>query len=169
VLAVGGLVAWTTGRRVLAIAAGDVPVPGVTRVAPAALAGHRTWDVAAPAAGVPGLRVVAVARGPRRAVAAPAGTLVLRDDGVAADPDVLVVQRDRAGLAAVRDGAAGVVVVADRGPVPAAEFRTALAGRPAVVLPWSVRVARAGVVQRVPASLPGRWLQTLAPLARSLA
>jgi hypothetical protein len=167
-LAVGGLVAWTAGRQVLAIAAGDVPVPDVARVTPAALAGHRTRDVATPVAGVPGLRVVAVPAGPRPAVAAPPGSLVLRDDGVASDPDVLVVQRDRAGLAAVRDGAAGVVVVADRGPVPTSEFRAAAAGRPAVVLPWSVRVARAGLVQRVPASLPGRWLQALAPLARSL-
>lgn len=167
-LALGGLLAWH-GRRTLVVATGDVPVPDVPVVDPSALAAHRTWDAAAAVAGVTGLRVLATVPGPRAPVAVPDGTVVVRDDGVAVDVDVVVCLRDRAGLSALDATTAAVAVVVDRGAVSRAAWgRVTHAGTRQVRLEWSARVARAGVVQRVPASLPGRWLAPLAPLARSL-
>jgi hypothetical protein len=168
-LALGGLLAWH-GQRALVVASGDVPVPWAPRLDPGALSAHRTWDAAVAVAGVPGLRAVAVHPGPRVATAVPDGVVVLRDDGVASDVDVLVCARDRAGLAARDATAAAAVVVVGRGAVhDAAWDRGSDTGPRQLPVPWSARVGRAGVVQRVPASLPGRWLAGLAPLARSLA
>lgn len=167
-LALGGLLAWQ-GRSCLVVPSGDVPVPDVPVVAPDALAAHRTWDAAVGVAGVPGLRVLSTTGGVRARVAVPDGVVVLRDDGVTADVDVVVCVRDRAGRAAVDATAAALVVVGDRGAVdPASWARRLPPGTRQLVLPWSTRVARAGLAQRVPASLPGRWLALLAPLARSL-
>lgn len=167
-LALAGLLAWD-GQPTLAVASGDVPLPDVPVVDPAALAAHRTWDAAGPVAGVPGLRVVATGLGPRAPVAVPDDVLVLRDDGVASEVDVLVCTRDRAGLAAVDGTAAAAVVVVGRGALSRAAWDRAMPGRTRQVhLPWSARVAHAGLVERVPSSLPGRWLAALVPLARSL-
>lgn len=167
-LALGGLLAWH-GRRALVVASGDVPVADTPSVDPAALAAHRTWEAAAPVPGVEGLRVLATGPGPRAPATVPDGTLVVRDDGVGVDVDVLVCLRDRAGLQGVDTTTAGLVVVGDRGPVRPAAWQRATAGRaPQVVLAVSERVARAGLVSRVPSSLPGRWLAPLQPLARSL-
>lgn len=167
-LGLGGLLAWY-GQRVLVVVSGDVPVEDVATVDPAALAAHRTWDAAAPVAGVDGLRVLATGPGPRAPAAVPDGTIVVRDDGVDVDVDVLVCARDRAGIRGVGDTTAAAVVVVDRGPVRASAWRRATAGRaPQVVVDDSARVARAGLVRRVPVSLPGRWLAPLRPLARSL-
>lgn len=167
-LALGGLLAWH-GRPTLVVASGDVPLPDVPAVDAAALSAHRTWDAAARVAGVPGLRVVATTPGPRAPVAVPDATIVLRDDGVAVDVDVLVCARDRAGLTALDATAAAAAVVVDRGVVPpAAWVRATRGGTRQVHLDWSARVGRAGVVRRVPSSLPGRWLAKLAPLARSV-
>ena len=165
-LGLGGLLAWH-GRAALVVASGDVPLPDVPIVAPTALAAHRTWDAAAQVAGVPGLRVVATTPGPRALVAVPDDVVVLRDDGVATEVDVLVAARDRAGMQAVDATAAGAVVVVGRGVVPRHAWDRATAGRARQVhVDWSVRVARAGVACRVPSSIPGRWLASLAPLAR---
>lgn len=167
-LALAGLMAWA-GRSVLVVASGDVAVPDVPAVAGAALASHRTWQAAAGVPGVDGLRVVTAGAGGRAAVAAPEGTIVLHDSGVGEDVDILVCRRDRAGLKAATTTVAGATVVVDAGPIPAAAWARASggAGRQLTV-PWSARVARAGVHQRVPGSLPGRWLASLRPLAASL-
>lgn len=168
-LALGGLLAWH-GHPTLVVASGDVPVTDVPVVAPAALAAHRTWDAAAPVAGVPHLRVVATGPGDRARPAVPDGTIVLRDDGVTTDVDLLVCCRDRAGVAALDGAVAGAAVVSGRGALPADAWMRATRGRARQVhVDWSARVARAGAVRRVPTSLPGRWLAALAPLARSLA
>lgn len=167
-LALGGLLAWG-GRPALVVASGAVPLPDVPVVDPAALSAHRTWDAAVQVAGVPDLRVLGAGPGPRAPATVPDGAIVIRDDGVAADVDVLVCCRDRAGLAALDATAAGAAVVVDRGAVPWSAWTRATRGQARQVhLDWSVRVGRAGVLQRVPASLPGRWLRGLAPLARLL-
>lgn len=167
-LAVGGLLAWH-GAAVLVVASGPVPLPDVPLLDPAALAAHRTWDAAAPVAGAPGLRVVGTPPGARSDVAVPDEVVVLLDEGVATEVDVLVCARDGAGLAAVDATAAAAVVVVGRGGLSAPAWARATAGRGRQLeMPWSARVARAGAVQRVPASLPGRWLAGLAPLARTL-
>lgn len=168
-LALGGLLAWH-GRDVLVVASGDVPVPDVPVVAPDALSAHRTWDAAAPIDGVGGLRVVATHAGPRSAVTVPDEVVVLRDDGVAHDVDVLVCARDRAGTEALRATTAGVAVVVARGPLTPAGWARASGGSIRQVgVEVSARVARAGLLQRVPTALPGRWLASLAPIARTLA
>lgn len=167
-LGLGGLVAWH-GRRVLAVVSGDVPVPDVPTVDPAALAAHRSWDAAGEVAGVAGLRVLATGPGPRAVASVPDATLVVRDDGVGVDVDVLVCTRDRSGLDAVHVTTAAVVVVVDRGPISPPAWQRATAGSARqVVVEASARVARAGLARRVPGSLPGRWLAPLRPLARSL-
>lgn len=168
-LALGGLLGWH-GQRALVIASGDVPLPDVPVVDPAALSAHRTWDAAARVAGIPDLRVLATTPGARAPADVPADVVVLRDDGVSADVDVLVCARDRAGASALDTTVAAAAVVMGRGAIPPATWgRLTRARVRQVHLDWSARVARAGVHQRVPASLPGRWLAALAPLARSLA
>lgn len=174
-LAVGGLLAWA-GRPTLCVVSGPSPAGELPSVAPAALAGHRTWDAASDVPGVPGLRAVAVTpdavRGagaePPSLVTVPDGTAVLRDVGVAADPDVLVMTRDGAGLRAAATTTAGVVVVVDRGVVRLAALGRELAGRRVLTLPIDVRVGRAGAAGHVPSALPGRWLGSLDPLVRLL-
>ncbi len=168
-LALGGLLAWH-GQPTLVVASGDVPVPDVAVVDPAALSAHRTWDAAAEVAGVANLRVLATIPGPRAPAVVPDGVVVLRDDGASADVDVLVCARDRAGLVALGTTVAAAAVVVGRGAIPLGAWRRATVGQGRQIhLDWSARVAHAGVHQRVPASLPGRWLAGLAPLAASLA
>lgn len=63
-------------------------------------------------------------------------------------------------LAAARGVAGPLVVVGERPLTPRQAAR--VAGRePTVVLPWSARVTAAALRGRVPADLPGRWLQRL--------
>lgn len=167
-LGLGGLLAWH-GQATLVVASGDVPVPDVRRLEPEALAAHRTWEAATPVAGVPLLRVVATLAGVRAPVTVPDGTLVLRDDGVTTDVDLLVCARDRAGLVALDETTAPVAVVVGRGALPPHVWARRLPSHVRTLsVPWSERVARAGVVQRVPTSLPGRWLAAMSPLVRSL-
>jgi len=90
-------------------------------------------------------------------------SLVIRDTGVTEDVDVLVLRRDAAGVAALRDAVAAVVVVVDHGLAPIRAVRAAAGNRRVVSVPWSARVARAAIVERVPAGLPGAWLRALAP------
>lgn len=167
-VALGGLLAWH-GQPTLVVATGDVPVPDVPVVDPAALSAHRTWEAATEVGGVPNLRVLATTPGPRAPADVPDGVVVLRDDGVSLDVDVLVCARDRAGATACDATVAAVVAVVGRGAIPAAAWARATNGRVRQIpLDWSARVGRAGVHQRVPVSLPGRWLARLAPLAASL-
>lgn len=167
-LALGGLLGWH-GQPTLVVASGDVPLPGVAVVDPGALSAHRTWDAATAVAGVPNLRVLATTPGPRAPAVVPDGVVVLRDDGVSADVDVLVCARDRAGAAALDTTVAAAAVVVGRGAIPPQAWGRATARRVRQIhVDWSARVGRAGVHRRVPASLPGRWLAGLAPLAASL-
>jgi hypothetical protein len=58
-----------------------------------------------------------------------------------------------------------VVVVVGDGPASPRAVSEAIGGRRRLDLPWSVRVGRAGLVGRVPASLPGSFVRALLPLA----
>ena len=164
-LAVAGLVAWA-GRPVLAVARGPVPVPDVRAFDEDDLAGTGTWRAATAVPGCPALRVVRC-RGHVGVVAIDPGpaTAVIRDLGPDEDADVLVLRRDRPGLEALEVTSAGTAVVVDQGVVPRKAVTTAAGHRRLVEVPHSVRVARAGALRRVPASLPGRWLRLLAPIA----
>lgn len=156
------LAAWhvwrRTGGQALAVVSGPVPVADARMVASEVLAGHRGWAAATDVPDVTGLRVVRSAS-PTTRVVSPEGVALIVDVGVVAptdeEVDVLVARRDAAGLAAVRDTSCGSVVIADDGPVPRDRVVAAAAGRHVVVVPWSVRVARAHVLGRVPGSLPG--------------
>lgn len=163
-LALGGLLAWE-GAQVLVVAHGWVPGSVAAQVQAAALAAPGLERVARGVRGVPGLRVLRAA-GDTAACRVHAGPreVVVRDDGVAADVDVLVCRRDPAGLEAISETTAGAIVVCDEGVVPLAELRRRAGGRRMVVVPRSVRVARAAALGRVPASLPGSWLRALRPV-----
>lgn len=155
-----GLCAWR-GRRTLLLR------PAAARSGPAErdweLEGAITWRAAEPAPGIGALRLLDV---PDPAVAVTGGPaqLVVRDLGVTSDTDVLVVRRDRPGLESLATTSAGVIVVRDDGPAPIGTVRRAAGGRRVVVVPWSARVARAGLRGRVPGGLPGSWLGSLAPV-----
>jgi hypothetical protein len=160
-LALGALLAWR-GR----------PATVVTDVAGARLAGRRAGAVCGPVAGVPGLQVatdVATALGSR---AAPVGTAgrphaLVVDRGAGRRAQVLVARPDRALAEALGSRAAGsaAVVTVGEGGLRAAEVARVLGDRLHVALPWSFRVARAGVLGRVPSALPGRHLAALEPVA----
>lgn len=158
-LAIGGLLAW--GGASVLVVGGDqmLGLAGLSRDASAA-AGHTA------VVGVAGLSVAA-AHGDV-AGAAWTGDLVVVDDGPrATQATTVVVTRPDAGLrrARVLDRP---VVVNGRSPLGPAEARRALGGAPLAHLAWSVRVARAGLGGRVPASLPGRWLAELGAGLRRL-
>lgn len=171
-LALGGLAAWS-GRRALVVGDDDLGVlcgvddwqgPGAVELA--ALdpddAAAEVDGLALPVAGVPGLRCLG---GGGAAVAHVAGwptDVVVADRRVAAAAADLVVARPDACLRGV--GGAPAVVVGDR-PLDRAGVRRVLGRDPACVLPWSPRVARAGLRGRVPSALPGAWLRRLRPLA----
>lgn len=157
-LALGGLVAWS-GCRVLVASASDLAVPGPPTVS--TLRGPRPWEAAVDVAGVPGLRAI---RGADGAIEVTGPDLVV-DDTRSGSPHLLVVGADRVGLEAVRSAEVGAVVVVERGPLRPADLVAAAGPRLAASLPWSHRVARAGLHLRVPSSLPGSWLARLAPLA----
>lgn len=162
-LALGGLVAWRA-RDVLVVSHGAVPSPVERMLTAEALSGAGAWHAATPARGLPGLRVVR-APGPvgeGRVDPGPA-SLVVRDLGVDEECDILVVRRDAAGLAALERSAAAVVVVVDAGVASPGAVTAASRSRRVVVVPASVRVARAALAGRVPAGLPGAWLRALAP------
>lgn len=162
-LALGALLAWRHGPTLAAVH-GAVPLTVPRTVPVDGLAGPRAWSDATPVPSVPGLRVVRVERPPVDAPVAADGAGVVRDVGVGADADVLCVRRDAAGLAAIERSVAAAVVVLDDGLVPPAALRGAAGGRRLVTVPRSARVARAGMLHRVPAALPGSYLRALAPL-----
>lgn len=166
-LALGGLRAWS-GRRTLVAVRGrghawrDLPAP--------ALGGHDLWRAADPVAGVDGLRAVRlVGTEPVPSCTDPDIDAAVVDVGVDTECEILVCRPDRAGLQGLQETTAAAVVLLGPGSVPRRAVFTALAGRRCVHLPLSSRVARAGAQGRVPAGLPGSWLQALAPVLHSRA
>ncbi|HEX9888261.1 MAG TPA: hypothetical protein VGA69_02190 [Nitriliruptorales bacterium] len=164
-LALGGLAAWG-GRRTLVAASGDVPSAGARVIDADALAGPGAWRGAVPAPGVPGLRVVGVTGAAPRDVELDGVDLVVVDVGTDPAVDVLVLRRDGSGITALGRSEAGVAVVVDHGPAHPRAVTEAAGGRRTVQVPFSARVARAGLARRVPAGLPGAWLKALAPIVR---
>ncbi len=167
-LALGGLAAWR-GRPTL-IASGDrllLPDAAPT-VDPSALAAPDLWARAATVDGVPHARAVRTTSPPfATEVADPTVTVAVLDLGVADDVDVLVVRPDAAALPALERTSAAAVVVVGEGAAPARQLSAAIGGRRRVDLPTSRRCARAALVGRVPAALPGRLVRALLPLVPS--
>ncbi len=165
-LALAGLAAWR-GSRVLVVIRDRALVREVRDVPAAALASPDLWDRATALPGVAGARAVHVAPtepGDREPTGLGRG-LVVVDAGVASDADVLVGRADAAGLRAFAATAAAAIVVVGDGPATPSALARACGPRRRLSLPWSARVARAGLYGRVPAGLPGGWLRRLAPLA----
>lgn len=161
-LALGALAAWA-GEPTTVVTHGVVPHPVGASVDPETLASPDVRRAARAVRGVPGLELLHVTAPAPDVPLHLGGRGAVRDVGATERVvDVLVVRRDAAGLAAAASTAAGTVLVADVGIVPAGAFRDAVGRRRIVLLPWSVRVARAAALGRVPASLPGRWLRQLA-------
>jgi hypothetical protein len=165
-LALAGLAAWR-GARVLAVLAPGAPAARVRTVEPAAVEATDLFGRATPLPGVPGARAVMlsapVSAGVR--LGAAGADLVVVDAGRSVEGDVLVCRPDRAALEQLATTTAGAVVVNGQGAASPRAVMRAAGGRRLVTLPWSTRVARAGLAGRVPASLPGSWLRRLAPLA----
>lgn len=164
--ALAGLAAWG-GQAVLLLSAPGGPLPeGTPTVAAEDLAGIHTWSAAGVVPGVADLRCLGVAGEVAGLDPGDAATVIV-DGGVRHDVDVLVVRRDRAGLDALARTTAGAVVVLDHGIAPPGAVREAIGTRRFVVLSWSRRVARAAWEGRLPAALPGTWLDALRPVLGS--
>jgi hypothetical protein len=162
-LALGGLRAWA-GTSTLVAVRGDGLSPRA--VPTAALGAADLWAAADPRPGVDGLRAVRlVDHAPLPQVVDPALGSVVLDAGVASEVDVLVCRLDRAGVSALERTGAAVTVVVGEPLLPSRTVRALLGGRPVVRLPWSARVARAGLRDRVPADLPGTFLTALRAVA----
>jgi hypothetical protein len=158
-LAVGGLAAWTGTPTLVAVRGAGSGAPIVPA---AALAGTGVWGRAEPLAGIARARAVRlVDHGSVPEPTDPGVGLFVLDAGVDPEVDVLVCRRDAAALQTLPVTTAGVIVVIGDGPASMRLMRRAAAGRPAVVLPWSARVARAGLAGRIPAGLPGSFVQRL--------
>lgn len=116
---------------------------------------------AAPVA-VPGVDGLSVVHGVTDAVAAAwDGDLVVVDAGTALSDEVtLVVSRPDRTLLRARAAVRPVVVVGD-GALGSRDCRALLGSALLAQLPSSARVARAGLLGRVPTALPGAWLRTL--------
>jgi hypothetical protein len=161
-LALAGLAAWHGAASLAVVRGNGLNAPVVPA---AALQGVGVWARAEPLPGVPGARAVRVV-GPAEVPPAsdPEIGMVVLDIGVDAEVDVLVCRPDGAALEVLAVTTAAAVVVMGPGPVSLRDLRRAAAGRRGIVLPWSARVARAGLAGRVPAGIPGAWLQRLRPL-----
>lgn len=154
-LAVGGLLAWS-GAAVLVV--GGPALADLSGVRPAHTdAPDRPSH--APVRAVPGLSVAVVADD--GATTPWAGDVLVVDGGTRAPAaaDLIVARADGA-LRRARAAGRPVVLV-EGGPLGPREVRRVLGTDPLVTLPWSQRVARAGVLGRVPQGLPGSWLRTL--------
>ncbi len=163
-LALAGLGAWQ-GWATLAALRGDAPASGLPVVPSEATATADLWSRLQPLDGVPSCRAVRVGDpgtivDPRD----PAIRLAVLDHGVDTDTDIIVCRLDAAALELLAATTAGAIVIVGSGPLPLKALREVVGGRRTVLLPWSVRVARAGLHRRVPASLPGAWLRRLIPL-----
>ena len=167
-LAVGALAAWSGGSALVvtddagALLAGLGPWTGAGAHELAALgpqAADEVVHVARPVPAVAGLHVLG------------GGPLTLATHGW--PYDIVVVDEGRAGLhtatflVGAADGSLGAVprsadvIVVSHGPLDRAGVRRTLGREPAGWLPYSARVARAGLAGRVPSSLPGSWVQAL--------
>ncbi len=158
-LALGGLRAWSGTPTLVGVRGSGLSPRAVPT---AALGAADVWAAADPRPGIEGLRAVRlVDHAPLPEIADPGVGSIVVDDGVSADVDVLVCRLDRAGALALERTGAAVTVVVGEPLLPERTVRTILDGRPTVALPWSVRVARAGLRDRVPADLPGAFLADL--------
>lgn len=163
--AVAGLAAWRGLRTVVVVRSGDADPATAAAVA----GGARGWQAGEDVPGITGLRRLVIPPGLDTASMTTGEIgLVVHDLGAGTDVDLLVLRRDRDGLAGLRATTAGMAVVTDLGPAPVAAVKEAAAGRRILVVPWSARVARAGFAGRLPAGLPGRWLRRLAPVLSAL-
>ena len=161
-LGIGGLAGWSGSGTLVVVRGAGL---SFRELPSAALSGPDVWGRADELAGLSETRVVRAAD----ATSAPELTdprvgVLVEDRGVEVDVDLLVCRRDAAGLAALELTTAAVVVVVGDGPVGVDQLRRAADGRRALAMPWSARVARAGLAGRVPAGLPGAWLRRLRPL-----
>lgn len=87
----------------------------------------------------------------------------LRTAPAAGWPDgggLIVVARPDGSLRRAQ-GSRSPVIVVGRGPLDRSGVRHCLGRKPEAWLPFSARVARAGLAGRVPSSLPGSWLAAL--------
>jgi hypothetical protein len=173
-LALGGLLAWS-GRATLVV--GDDDLLRLCGVGPWSGAGASELaqldeagaaaEVASLSRRIRGIDGLGVLGGGGAAIGSAAGWPVqaviadLRSPHDLAGADFVCARPD-AGLGAL-DGQPSdlsVLVIGD-GPLDRAGVRRRLGRLPVAWLPASVRVARAGVAGRVPAGLPGAWLETL--------
>lgn len=158
------LAAWTAWCGASTLLVVRDAVPGVPCVGVDALATPAALAAATDVPGVRGLRRLTCRDADAHAVRR-VGVPAVVDLGVDADADVLVVRRDAAGLAATRATAAARLLVRASGPL-AHRVVVRTAGPLVVgVVPEDPRVARAAVLGRVPAGLPGAWLREVAAAA----
>lgn len=177
-LALAGLAGWS-GRDVVVLGGDDLmtlcgigPWQGAGLAELAALApidgAAELGALARPVAGVERLRALGGGRARDADVSGWSVDLVVVDQGALARyeatsvqprPDLVVTAPDARALAAAVVDAPLLVV--GSGPLDRAGIRRAAGRTPAGWLDWSARVARAGVVGRVPGSLPGSWLESL--------
>lgn len=161
-LALGGLSAWDGTPTLVGIRSTGIGVRGLPM---AALAGPDVWSRAEPVPGVSQQRMVGLLdQTPVPEPSDPAVGALIVDQGVDPDVEVLVCRPDEAALTVLKSTTAAAVVVVGDGPARPKDLRTAAAGRRMVHLPWSGRVARAGLIGRVPAGFPGAWLRRLRPV-----
>lgn len=161
--ALGGLRAWAGTSTLVAVRGSGLSPRAVPT---AALGASDLWAGADPRPGVDGLRSVRlVDHAPLPQVVDPAIGSVVLDAGVTNEVDVLVCRLDRAGVSALERTGAAVTVVVGEPLLPSRSVRALLGGRPVVRLPWSARVARAGLRDRLPADLPGSFLAALRAVA----
>lgn len=181
-LALGGLAAWrglrtavVGGEDLLALCGlGGWAGPGAAELSALGPegAGAEFVAVARPVAGVDALSVLA---GDGAALQDCGGwpvDLVVADGRQDLDRPAVVVARPDASLRRVAGlEPPALVLVAGRGPLDPAGAQRCLGRRPDAWLPFSARVARAGLAGRVPSALPASWLAALqhplAPLRRA--
>lgn len=171
-LAVAATVAWSGGS---ALVVGDGALVRLAGVGPwtgpglrelSALGAEAGQEVAGVSRAVPGVAGLQVLAGGEGGAVTPSGwpfDLVVMDVGAAQRPyetpvDILVGAADRC-LEDTPDDV-GVLVV-EHGPLDRAGVRRCLGRPPAGWLPYSARVARAGLGGRVPSALPGSWVAAL--------
>lgn len=164
-LVLGGISAWQD--RTTLVVVNDLSLKA-RAVSNTALTDPALWDQATPCAGVEQCRVVQVNDGPPvTRVRDPRISQSVYDLGVSHDVDVLVVRPDRQGLFALGRTTASLVVVVGTGVFSPAQIVEAGGSRRIVAVESSARVARAVAYERVPAGVPGSWLQPLVGLVRS--
>jgi hypothetical protein len=164
VLALAGLTGWSR-QATLAVVRPRCPATGVRHVSPDAVAASDLWQRATPLAGVTATRAVCITGGVAPlAPTDPRIQATVVDAGVEVDVDVLVCRPDGAALDRIAATTAAAIVLVGDGPLRPVQLAEVTRGRIAVQLPWSARVARAGLLGRVPGSLPGSFLRPLTAL-----